>query len=451
MKSLFLFRCSFAILVVILEPLAQGATWWVESKSDAQWTNRPLSEILNAAQDTNALAQFYVARACFYGSGRSQDLKEAFAYLKRAASQNLPDAQYMLSRFYMSGTGTGQDTEAGMQWAERAAAHGHADALAILGDTYGSENSAHFDAAKARDYFQRAIDAGSIWALDWFGHFLRDGEAHTAAKTNYAAALQCFERAASNGMTHAASHVVDFYLKGLGAPPSIERAVFWARQGVVQNDVELMEKLAGLYNSGVAEPRDASETPLELLRRAAGGRASGFEIDGAQAYSSRELYALTHDVEELCKRYRFGIGGPRDYISFAQWLFVLKQAAEWEADLNPRRGDSATNQHVFDQIVAGKMSATTTEDARIREAVTLAHRALEMGDASACRQIGEMYRQGSSLTPESPILAWLWLNRATELKDSAAAKYQREVESILTSEQLTKVKNRYLPKANRQQ
>src|SRR4051812_17421149 len=107
MKSLFLFRCSFAILVVTLAPVAQGATWWVESKSDAQWTNRPLSEILSAAQGTNALAQFYVARTCFYGSGRSQDLEEAFAYLKRSASQNLPDAQYMLSRFYMSGTGTG--------------------------------------------------------------------------------------------------------------------------------------------------------------------------------------------------------------------------------------------------------------------------------------------------------------------------------------------------------
>ena len=278
-----------------------------------------------------------------------------------------------------------------------------------------------------------------------------NGEAHTAARTNHAAALQCFERAASNGMTHANSHLVDFYVKGLGAPPDASRAIYWARQAVDQDDPVMMEKLAGFYNEGIAEPRDASETTLELFRRAAGGRAAGFEKFGARQHALRDLYALKRDALEVCKRHRFGLGTPRDYVSFAQWLLVLKRADAWEAELDPRRSvPKAKDVSVFDQIVTGQMPATASEDQRIREAVTKVQRVLEAGDAVACREIGEMYRHGSPLTPESPLLAWLWLNRSVELKDSAAAPILRNVESALSEEQLARVRQRYLPGPVRQ-
>jgi TPR repeat protein len=447
---------SMKLLIVVVIVLTMGcpihaASWWVAGKYDSEWTNKSLAEITTAAQSSNALARFYYARACFYGSGHVQDFREALVWLNRAAEQGLADAQYMMSRFYFSGTGTAPDPRVGVQWAERAAAQNHADALAILGDAYSSGIGADADAAKAHQYFQKAIDGGSDWALDWFGHFLMNGEAGTASKTNYVAALQCFERAASNGMTHAVTHLVDFYLKGLGTPPNVERAVFWTRQAADKNDIEMMEKLAGFYNEGIAEPRDSSETTVELLRRAAGGRASVFERNGLQRQKLRELYALTTDAGELCKRYRFGLNTPRDYISFAQWLFVLKRAGEWEAELSRRGSASETNaQHIFEQIVAGKVPATAPEDQHIREAVTRVHRALERGDASACGEIGELYRRGSALTPESPMLAWLWLNRSVELTNSDAAGALREVERTLSAEQISKLRNRYLPRSGRQ-
>jgi TPR repeat protein len=426
-----------------------GASWWVVGKHDSAWTNRTLTEITTAAQSSNALAQFYYARACFYGSGRSQDSREALVWLKRAAEQGVADAQYMVARFYLSGTGTAADPRAGVQWAERAATQDHADALAILGDAHGNGIGVDADVVKARQYFERAIDRGSDWALDWFGHFLMNGEGGTVTKTNYATALRCFERAASNGMTHAVAHLVDFYLKGLGAPPNVERAVLWARHAVDRNDIEMMEKLARFYNEGTAEPRDASEATVELFRRAAGGRASSFERFGPQRHTLRDLYALTTDASELCKRYRFGLGTARDYISFAQWLFVLKQAGAWESELKGQRaGIEPAGPHIFDQIVAGKVPATALEEQHIREAVTRVHRALEVADGSACREIGEMYQRGSPLTPESPLLAWLWLNRSAKLRNSDAAAALREVEETLSPEQISKLRNRYLPRAS---
>src|SRR5262245_17676194 len=94
------------VLCITFALPARSANWWVDDKHDRQWTNKPLAEILSEAQTTNALAQFYVARACFYGSGRSRDFQEAFTWLQRSAERDLPDAQYMLARFFMSGTGT---------------------------------------------------------------------------------------------------------------------------------------------------------------------------------------------------------------------------------------------------------------------------------------------------------------------------------------------------------
>jgi TPR repeat protein len=443
---------NLALLVVLgaFQPVAVHAvSWWIENQHDAQWTNKPLAEISSEAQGTNAWAKFYFARACFYGSGRARDVQEAFTWLQRAAEQGLPDAQYMLSRFYMSGTGTAADQFSGVKWAERAASAGHADALAILGDAYGSGSGAPFDVAKARDYFQRAFNAGSVWALDWYGHFVMNGENRTARTTNYVLALQCFERAASNGLNHSASHLVDFYRKGLGAPPNDERALFWARRGADQNDLEMMEKLSALYNEGFAEPRNDADSSIELLRRAAGGRASIFEKQGGRYKSRRDLNTLGYDASELCRRYRFGLGTPRDYISFAQWLFVLKRTGEWDAEMRGATSNASKTQppHIFVRILEGKVPVTSPEDERIRDAVALVNQALQLSDANASRKIGEMYRKGSVLTPESPSLAWLWFNRAADLKDTTAATELRELEAGFSAEQLAKLRDRYLPRA----
>ncbi len=429
--SQMLLRINLTALIAAAYTVS-GASWWIESKNDSQWTNRPLPELLSEAQRTNALAQFYYARASFYANNRSGE-EEAFAWLKRAAELGLPDAQHMLSRFYLSGTGTARDTEKGLEWARHAAKQGHADALAILADAYGRGSGVPVDAIKARQHFEQAIEDGSIWALDWFGHFLMNGEAGTVPKVDYVTALRCFERAASNGMNHAATHLVDFYLGGKGTPPNVERAVFWARYAGDQMGVEMMEKLASLYSQGLAEPRDSSETPLELFRRSADKRASSFERDGAQDYSPREMRALITDASELAKRYRFGVGTPRDYVSFAQWMLVLQRV-----DGSPT--------HIFGRIVEGTVLVGSPEDQRIRDAVTRVHRAIELGNAAECRQIGKLYRSGSALTPESASLAWLWLNRAVELKDTTATAILREVESQLTAQQIAKLRNCYLPR-----
>ncbi|HMJ91883.1 MAG TPA: tetratricopeptide repeat protein [Candidatus Acidoferrum sp.] len=427
---------------------ARSVNWWVTTDRDAQWTNRPLNEVSTEAKGTNAWAKFFLARACFHGTGRSRDVQEAFTWLQQASEQGLPDAQFMLSRFYLSATGTAADRDSGVKWAEQAATVGHADALAILGDAYGSGTGAPQDAGKAHEYFRRAIDGGSVWGLDWFGHFLMNGEGRTVAKTNYVLALQCFERAASNGLTHSSSHLVEFYRNGLGTPPDEERVVFWARHAADQNDFEMMEKLAAIYDEGIGEPRHESDTSLELLRRVASSRASNFEIHGSRNRTRRDLYALSTTATEMCRRYRFGLGTSRDYISFAQWLFVLKRTGDWDAEMPGarRKPGEAQPPHIFIRILEGKMPAAAIEDRLIREAVTDVNQALQLGDANACRKIGEMYRNGSALTPDSPMMAWLWLNRAAEFKDANAAISLLEIEGSLSAEQLRKLRAHYLPR-----
>lgn len=432
--------------------LAHADDWWIKSRTDAQWTNRPLDEIKAAAQSGEPAAQFHYARAFFFGTSGGADLSESLRWTKRAAEQGLADAQFMVARFLFSGTATPSDGEEGLAWASRAANQGHADALALVADALTYGNGTNRQPAKAKELFLKAIDLGSIEALDWLGHFYWSGEGGTARTTNYVEALRYFERAASNGLSHPVSHLVDFYTTGLGTPPDSEKVLFWVRKAVDQKDSAMLEKLAGLYSGGTAEPRGPSDTPVELLRRAAGQRAAGFERFGARNSSLRTLYSLTTDASELCTRYRYGLGTSPDFVATAQWMWVLKRASVWESELRPPRDPAAAKPlHTFDQIAQGKLAPASANDRLMSEAVALVHRALDQCEANACRQIAEMYRAGSPLTPQAPVPAWAWLNRATELKDATAKTPLSEVESILTPEQLSSARNRYLPKCSAQQ
>jgi TPR repeat protein len=318
-----------------------GQSWWANTSLDSNWINRPLAELRQAAERGDATGQFFYARSFFFaprGGNVSSNRAECFRWTRRSADQGFAHAQYMASRFHFSGIATPRDPRQGLAWASRAAQQGHADATAMVADALAHGNGTNLEPAQALVLYRKAIDLGSSVALDWLGHFYMGGEGGTAITTNYTAALHCFERAASNGVAHAATHLVDFFTKGLGTPPNRERIVFWARHGADQYEFEMMEKLATLYSEGIAEPRNSSETASELLRRAAGGRASGIESSGPSDYPIRALYSLMNDARQLCIHYRYGLGTARDYVAVAQWFFVQKRAADWEMELRPGGG-----------------------------------------------------------------------------------------------------------------
>lgn len=437
------------LLMLILLPAissVRGASWWGSSRDDAQWTNRPPAEIRADAERGNATAQYHYGRALFLGLEIEADWPESFRWTRRAAEQGHAEAQFMTAQFYQSGFGPGRDPAECLAWASRAASKGNADGLALLANAHAYGNGTNRDPVKAIALYRQAIAGGSILALDALGHFYLNAEGRTAPRTNYVEALRCFESAASNGMAHAASHIVEMCNQGLGTPPDPQRALSWSRHFADRGEVEFLESLAAIYSTGTAEPRGDYETPTELWRQAAEKRAAAYQRWSRQRIPEGSLRPLFKDVRELSERYYWGLGTARDYVSAARWLWQAAQVQPASPSGTPR-DQPAESPHVYDAIVRGKFSPRSAEKRRLHEAVQLVHRSLDLSDPEATRRIGEMYRDGSALTPQSPISAWIWLNRALALNDVTAKPALTELEKTLSREQIESARQRFLPKS----
>jgi TPR repeat protein len=442
--------CSFFRLLLFLAcslPLAVPAQeWWGRSIHDAAWTNKPVAEIEAAARDGDALARYYFARHRFVNAARIEDWRESFQWVMRAAEAGLADAQFMAARFHMSGTATGENPDAGFNWAKQAAEQNHPDGIALLADAHASGTGTRRDAAKARELYGRAIDAGSILGLDWLGHFYLSGEGGTTTRTNRAAALRCFERAASNGMAHAASHVISMYRDGVGAPPDIERAVYWARHFADQLDPTSIEALVDFYVSGVAEPRGPQDSPTVWTRRMAESRARRTDADDGASAPEDSYFTLVKHCRNLAGRFRYGVGTSRDHVAAATWMLVAyRQDVARGRNKDIRQGQPL---HPFEEA-ARSTDRQPGEEGLWQEALRRIHRALEKGDAAACRDIGLAYRDGSAFTPQDSIMACLWLARAKELGESQAAAELAALEQKLAPDDLAAVKKRFLPRSKR--
>lgn len=77
------------------------------------------------AKRGDADAQYYVANAYEEGRGTDKDIKKAFAWYNKAATQNHAAAQYKMGVFYENGQGVEQDIKKAMDWYKKAADGGN--------------------------------------------------------------------------------------------------------------------------------------------------------------------------------------------------------------------------------------------------------------------------------------------------------------------------------------
>lgn len=427
----------------MLQAAIPGSDWWFAAPEDKTWTNKSFQELQSIAAKGDAAGQYYLGRAYFFGQGQPRNAIEAFHWVHRAADQGYAQAQLLTSRFFYAGLGTNRNEGQGFAWAVRGAAQTNADALALLGLAYAGGEGTPRDALKARESFERAVAAGSKIAGKWLADFYIKGEAQTARRTNYAAALYWYECAASNGIASAGYQAAEMYQQGLGTPPDDERAIAWVRRMADQEGAPyILEKLAEFYSNGLAEPRHADETPIVLLRRAAARRAAMFYK--TDELSRLECWALIHSCQNVWNRCRFGVGTSRDYIAAAQWMWQA-----WRVEARYSAGGTRSLLGVtecpFNAILKGEVLPLTSDERLWQEAVRLTYQALEQQSAEALHRIAEHYRDGSVLSPQEPARSWAWFHRAAELGYEPAKEDLQKLENTLVAHELAKAKTYWIP------
>lgn len=179
----------------------------------------------------NAEAQYYLSSFYEQGLGIEKDPESALALTQDAALKGFAPAQTRTGWYYHQGFGTPADIDTALNWYQKAAAQDEKTALIQLGVLYTGKQEVEKDFPRARDYFLRAAELGSIIG------------AHNAAilyqieikppgrqRPRWSAteqALKWFTFAAERHYAEAQFELGNMHSLGSGIPRSYEQAVFW--------------------------------------------------------------------------------------------------------------------------------------------------------------------------------------------------------------------------------
>jgi TPR repeat protein len=135
-------------------------------------------------------------------------------------------------------------------------------------------------------------------------------------------------------------------------------------------------------------------------------------------------------------------------LSGKQWMWVAYQE-RLLPDVHQASVGGGRREYPFDAILQGKAPALSADERLWQQAARLVHEALEGGKAEAWFKIGELYRDGSVLTPKQPFMAWSWFAHAAEMNHAPARDAFKSLEASLSPEELTKANRFWVPRMKR--
>jgi hypothetical protein len=122
------------MLIVVLAATVFGSRFAIADTSQFK-----LDQIM--AKRGDAMAQFSVAIAYEDGVGTKKDLKQAFDWYSKAATQGHEGAQYKVGTFYDKGLVVKKDTKVAMDWYKKAASSGSRPAQKRLDEIAANERN----------------------------------------------------------------------------------------------------------------------------------------------------------------------------------------------------------------------------------------------------------------------------------------------------------------------
>lgn len=99
------------------------------SPAYAASTASDVPQVIQAAEQGDASAQYNLGGMYYDGKGVPQDYKQAITWFRKAAEQGDASAQYNLGHMYHGGRGVPQDYKQAYAWASTAAANGEKNAF----------------------------------------------------------------------------------------------------------------------------------------------------------------------------------------------------------------------------------------------------------------------------------------------------------------------------------
>jgi TPR repeat protein len=163
-----------------------------------------------------------------------RDYKQALAWYRKAADQNLSDAEEEVGYFYQNGFGVNRDYAQALIWYHRAADHGSFNAENQLGYMAGEGWGQPQNYDEALSWCYKAADHGSDQAEENIGYMFQYG---TGVSTDYAKAMSWFDQAAAQGNGDAENQIAWMYQHGQGVKQDDSWALSWYQLSAARGNI----------------------------------------------------------------------------------------------------------------------------------------------------------------------------------------------------------------------
>ena len=200
MKLMIMLRTAFVALLVVFSAVTASA--------------QSFNEMLAKAQEGDAEAQVYVAKAYFGGEIVAEDLALSAMWLSKAAEQGNLEAQYIMGYFYEEGYGVEKNYTKAAEWYRKAADAGYAQAQCALAVCYENSIGVEENYVEANRLYQLAAEQGNAIAQYNLGYNYSNGVGVAKDMTQ---AVKWYSMAAEQGDTDAQVEIAKYYYAKSGS------------------------------------------------------------------------------------------------------------------------------------------------------------------------------------------------------------------------------------------
>src|SRR5262245_8223036 len=239
-------RLGLALLATCATVIGWRLKWDADRSRHVAEEQRAVAEKQRtAAQEQRAVAEEQRQQAdhilegatnIFRKSRDRMDLdaqKEAFTVFKAGADHGDGASMNILGWLYNTGFGVVQDYARAREWYEKAIDKGNVNAMANLGALYDNGYGVAQDYAKAREWYEKAVDKGHGNAMTTLGALYARGQ---GVAKDYAKARELFEKAADKGDAGGMFGLGALYANGYGVAKDYAKAREWYEKAADKGD-----------------------------------------------------------------------------------------------------------------------------------------------------------------------------------------------------------------------
>ncbi len=175
------------------------------------------------------------------------DFDSLFSEMNKLAEQGYAKAQFRLGWLYERGVGVRQDYAKAREWYERAMQNGDDFALARMGLLYELGLGVEKDYATAREYYSRALRAENALGYAQMGYLYETGK---GVEMDRLKAAELYRTAMEKGNYLAMTRLGFLYQQGRGVERDDYKAVQLYQQAVDHGQPLAMTRLGQMYNLG---------------------------------------------------------------------------------------------------------------------------------------------------------------------------------------------------------